>query len=462
MRVLIVDDDRDLRGSLSSSLKKNGFQILEAETGEGALESMRAESPELILLDSGLPDMDGMEALRRIRRNDREALVIMMTADGRADFGVEAARLGAMDCVTKPLDLLQVQGLVGSASENVRLRDEARNAEHLKVGHRESDRLVLGKSKGMRAIVDIIEKVSESKASTVLIEGENGTGKEMVAKAIHFMSRDRNGPWIDVNIANLPETLIESELFGHEKGAFTDARSRKLGLMEMAAGGTLFLDEIGEMPAAVQVKLLRVIETKVFRRLGGVTDLRVDARIIAATNRDLRAMVADGTFREDLYFRLRVIPVRVPPLRERAADISLLAQFFVEQLNRELSKSVKGFAPEAKELLLRYRWPGNVRELRNVIERIMILEAKEVILSEHLPTEILVAAQVNPVVRPKSAGAETSEFLPLPLGIIEKRHIQLTLEWAGQNKTRAAKALGISRQTLREKLKQYEREALEE
>jgi len=462
MRVLVVDDDRDLRGSLCSSLKESGFAVLEAESGSGALEFVRLESPELVLLDAGLPDMDGMEALRQIRRTDREALVIMMTADGRADFGIEAARLGAMDCVTKPFDLDQLRGVVGDAFDSVRLRQEARRAEHLKVGHRESDRLVLGKSKGMRSIVDIIEKVSASKASTVLIEGENGTGKEMVAKAIHFLSRDRNGPWIDVNLANLPESLIESELFGHEKGAFTDARSRKLGLTEMEAGGTLFLDEIGEMPPQVQAKLLKVIETKVFRRLGGVSDLRVDTRIIAATNRDLRAMVQEGGFREDLYFRLRVIPIRVPPLRERSADVSLLAQFFVEQFNRELSKNVKGFSPEARALLLRYPWPGNVRELRNVIERVMILEAKEVILSEHLPSEILMGAQGRSAAgEAATVSAEANdEFLPVPLSIIEKRHIQETLIWANGNKTRAAKALGISRQTLREKLKQYQKDEL--
>jgi two-component system response regulator AtoC len=458
MRVLIADAEIDLRTSLSEALTADGFDILQADCGHHALDLVRQQSPELVFLGSSLPDMDGIETLRQIRRVDREALVIMMTADGRADFGVTAARLGAMNCVTKPLEMERVREMVRSVGDSIQLREEARNVRHLKVGHRESDRLVLGKSRAMGNIVDIIQKVAASGASTVLIEGENGTGKEMVAKAIHFASLDRNGPWVDVNLANLPESLIESELFGHEKGAFTDARTRKLGLVEMAAGGTLFLDEIGEMPLQIQAKLLKVIETKVFRRLGGVTDLRVDARIIAATNRDLKRQVEEGEFREDLYFRLKVIPVRVPPLRERKEDIPLLAQFFVEQYNRELSKNVKGFSAEARDLLLLYRWPGNVRELRNAIERILILEAKEVVQSEQLPVEILLATEAGPAPAMTAPPGEAVPFAPLPLGLVEKRHIEATLAWARGNKTKAARALGISRQTLREKLKQYERE----
>jgi DNA-binding NtrC family response regulator len=457
MRILIVDDEKTLRTSLSTSLVEGGLDVLEVDTGGDALQTVRQQSPELVLLDTGLPDMDGLEVLRQIRRIDREVFVIVTTADGGVESAVEAMKLGAMNCIPKPYDVARVGSVVDDALENLRLRDEARHANHLKVGHRESDRLVLGNSKAMLNIVEIIEKVAVSKASTVLIEGENGTGKELVAKAIHFSSRDRNGPWVDVNIANLPDSLIESELFGHEKGAFTDARTRKRGLTEIAAGGTLFLDEIGEMPAHVQAKLLKVIETKVFRRLGGVVDLRVDARIIAATNRDLRKMVQEGGFREDLYFRLRVIPIRVPPLRERASDIPLLAQFFVEQFNRELSKNVKGFSQDARELLLRYPWPGNVRELRNVIERIMILEAHEVILAEHLPGEILMGGE-TPGSGRAAAPAEARSFAPVPLSIIERRHILETLAWAEGNKTKASKALGISRQTLREKLKQYEKD----
>lgn len=459
MRILIADDERNLRWSLSIALKEDGFDVLEAESGVETLDIVRREAPELVLLDVRLPDMSGIDVLKQIRRIDREVLVIVMTAYGGIESAVEAVTLGAMNYVAKPFELERIRALVNNALENVRLRQEARQARHLRAGHRESDRLVLGKSKRMRAIVDIIEKVAASKASTVLIEGENGTGKELVAKAIHFASRDRTGPWVDVNLANLPEGLIESELFGHEKGAFTDAKSRKRGLVEMAAGGTLFLDEIGEMPVAVQAKLLKVIETKVFRRLGGVVDLRVDARIIAATNRDLKKLVEEGGFREDLYFRLKVIPVYAPSLRERAPDIPLLAQFFVEQFNRELSKNVKGFSPEAKEMLVRYPWPGNVRELRNVIERIMILEGKEVILAEHLPAEILMVGETTRATQARAGGMGGS-FVPVPLHVIERRHIEETLGWAKGNKTKAAKALGISRQTLREKLKQYQRDAV--
>ncbi|MCK4546428.1 MAG: sigma-54-dependent Fis family transcriptional regulator [Candidatus Eisenbacteria sp.] len=456
MRILIVDDEKNLRSSLTTSLGGGGFDVLEADTGGDAVESVRRESPELVLLDTRLPDMDGLEVLRQIRRIDRDVLVIVTTADGGVDCAVEAMKLGAMNCIPKPYDLERIGSLVGHAAESVRLRQEARHAQHLKVGHRESDRLVLGNSRSMLSIVEIIEKVAASKASTILIEGENGTGKELVAKAIHFLSRDRNGPWVDVNVANLPENLIESELFGHEKGAFTDARARKRGLAEIAAGGTLFLDEIGEMPLHLQAKILKVIESKIFRRLGGVVDLRVDARIIAATNRDLRKLASDGGFREDLYFRLQVIPIRVPPLRERVSDILLLAQFFVEQFNRELSKNVKGFSAEAGALLLRYAWPGNVRELRNVIERIMILEAHELILAEHLPAEILVRGEwVGTGQIP--TGMETPAFAAVPLSTVERYHILETLVWAQGNKTKASKALGISRQTLREKLKQYEK-----
>jgi transcriptional regulator with PAS, ATPase and Fis domain len=302
----------------------------------------------------------------------------------------------------------------------------------------------------MSSIVDIIEKVAASGTSTVLIQGESGTGKELVAKAIHHLSEGKERrPFLAINCAGLPENLLESELFGHEKGAFTDARDRKRGLLEIANGGTLFLDEIGEMPLGLQGRLLRVLETKSFRRVGGVQDIEVEVRIVAATNRDLKREAQEARFREDLFFRLNVVPIDIPPLRERAADVPVLASYFVQAFNRELNRTVRGFSPGARKLLEAYHWPGNVRELRNVIERAILLESSDVILESHLPLELSPGTPARPV--------DDEDFVPRPLREIELEYIQRTLQHFDGNKSRAARELGISRQTLRDKLQAAER-----
>lgn len=317
-------------------------------------------------------------------------------------------------------------------------------------GRGEKDRFVLGKSDSMAAIGQIVHKIAAAKTSTVLVLGESGTGKEMVANAIHYLSTGgtRHSPFVPLNCAAIPDTLLESELFGHEKGAFTDAREEKPGLIEAAEGGTLFLDEIGEMSLPLQSRILRVIETKQLRRLGGVTDRTVEVRIIAATNRDLRHLVREARFREDLFYRLDVVTVRLPPLRDRVEDIDDLARFFIQYYNRDMGKAVRGLTPEALALLRRHTWPGNVRELRNVIEAAILLEGDEWLLPEHLPrlhaeTEERAESQIE---------ARAEAYRPRTLREVEIEHIRATMAYTGGNKTRAAALLGISRQTLREKL----------
>jgi DNA-binding NtrC family response regulator len=361
--------------------------------------------------------------------------------------------MGAYYFLTKPFELDRVAALVADAMVNIETAREARTARQIQFGSRETDRFLVGNAPGMRSVLEIIEKVAGSPTSTILIQGESGTGKELVAKAIHFRSQgnDRR-PFLAINCAGLPETLLESELFGHEKGAFTDAREKKRGLLEIANSGTLFLDEIGEMPLGLQARLLRVLETKSFRRVGGTQDVEVELRIIAATNRDLKREAQQGRFREDLFFRLNVVPVNIPPLRERLDDVPLLASYFVQHFNRELNRTVRGFSQGARRLLQSYHWPGNVRELRNVIERAILLESTDVILESHLPLEI--AARTAPPM-----DAEPAAFIPRPLREVEMEHLKRTLEWCRGNKSRAAKLLGISRQTLRDKLAMSEAEA---
>ncbi|MGQ9810677.1 MAG: sigma-54 interaction domain-containing protein, partial [bacterium] len=328
---------------------------------------------------------------------------------------------------------------------------EAQSVKRFRVGRRESDLFIVGKSEIMQRISDLIEKVASSKASTVLIQGESGTGKGLIARAIHKKSNSRERPFIEITCSSLPETLLESELFGYEKGAFTDAKSSKIGLVELAQGGTLFLDEIGELPLNLQAKLLRLIETKCFRRIGGVRDIEVDTRVIAATNCDLKSAMEHGKFREDLYFRLMVIPIYVPPLRERKEDIPILARHFIDYFNEELKKYVRGVSKQAMQAMLQYDWPGNVRELRNTIERAILLESTDLILPEHLPKEITESLESEVSFSDRISSLLGSE--PITLLEAETIAIKNALKWTGGNKTKAAKLLGISRQTLRNKIR---------
>ena len=444
--ILIVDDEKNLRWSLKIALEERGHRVQEADSGEECLRVLRSSRYDLVFLDVRLPGSDGLQVLGEIRRQHAETIVIMMSAYGGMDSASSAIQMGAYYFLTKPFELDRVVALVSDAMVNIETAREARTTRQIQFGSREADRFLVGNAPGMRSVLEIIEKVAGSGTSTILIQGESGTGKELVAKAIHFRSQGtERRPFMAINCAGLPETLLESELFGHEKGAFTDARETKRGLLEIANSGTLFLDEIGEMPLGLQARLLRVLETKTFRRVGGTQDIEVELRIVAATNRDLKREAQQARFREDLFFRLNVVPINIPPLRDRLEDVPLLASYFVQHFNRELNRTVRGFSAGARLLLQRYHWPGNVRELRNVIERAILLESTDVILESHLPLEIVPPAEA----RTESIQAS---FFPRPLHEVELEHIRRMLQWCGGNKSRAAKLLGISRQTLRDKL----------
>jgi DNA-binding NtrC family response regulator len=449
--ILIVDDEKNLRWSLRIGLEQHGHHVDEATTGEECLDMLRERPRDLVFLDVRLPGRDGMDILQDVRRLYGNTIVVMMSAYGEEGSRSDALQRGAYYFLPKPFELSHVIDLVSDAMVNIDTARAAQTARQIRIGNRESDRFIIGNSPRMTSVVDIIEKLAASSAATVLIQGESGTGKELVAKAIHHMShREERRPFLAINCAGLPENLLESELFGYEKGAFTDAKDKKQGLLEIANSGTLFLDEIGEMPIGLQARLLRVLETKTFRRIGGIADIEVDLRIVAATNRDLMREAQEGRFREDLFFRLNVVPIDIPPLRERADDIPILASYFVRHFNHELGRTVRGFSREARDLLKAYHWPGNVRELKNVVERAILLESSDVILASHLPIELA----PRPVAAPVS---DETTFVPRPLREIELEYIQRAVEYFNNNKSQAARRLGISRQTLRDKLRAAER-----
>ena len=450
-RILIVDDEKTIRWSLGEALRNIDYEVAEAENGKNALKVFQDDPFDLVILDLKLPDIDGIQVLKKLKETDSEVPVIMMTAYGEIETAVEAIKNGAYDFILKPFQLEKMKVSIANALESSSLKQQL---DGIRKKERETYNFknFLGRSKVMQEVFKKLKKIGESKASTILIQGESGTGKELVARAIHESSNGSNRPFLEINCAALPETLLESELFGHEKGAFTDAKYRKKGLFELAEGGTIFLDEIGEMGITLQSRLLRVIENKTFRRVGGVKDLRVNTRIISATNRDLKQAIKEGKFRNDLYYRLQVIPVYLPPLRERKEDIPLLANHFIAMFNKEFKKNVRSISPEVEKLLQRYSWPGNVRELKNIIERAMLLEAEEELLPEHLPPEIIGNEEE---ILPHEGPATIDELYPITLKEMERLVIEKTLNETGQNKSQAAKILGISRQTLREKVKQY-------
>ncbi|HYJ33915.1 MAG TPA: sigma-54 dependent transcriptional regulator [Candidatus Binatia bacterium] len=453
--VLVVDDERSLRFTLSESLSEEGYRVETASDGAEALSKVETGDFQLVLLDQKLPDSNGIEVLRKIKTKRPELPVVIMTAYGKFENAVEAARAGCYDYIGKPFELDHIKLVLSNALELATARDEVarlKAAERRRAG----STIVSGGSPAMEKIFGTMKKVTQSGSSTILLEGETGVGKELVAREIHDLSARREGPFVAVNCSAFPESLLEGELFGSEKGAYTDSKGRRRGVMEQANGGTLFLDEIGEMQANLQARLLRALEQRRFRRLGGETDVSVDIRVVAATNRDLKVMVDQGKFREDLYFRLAVIRVPVPPLRERTGDLQSLIDHFVDHFNREFGKRVKGPNEDALALMLAYRWPGNVRELKNVIERAVLLESEEWILPEHLPLEIVGAGGSAPKVLETRLHVDAGV---LTLAKAEQIAIEMALGQAGGNKTRAAEALGISRQTLRTKLKEYRMEA---
>jgi two-component system response regulator AtoC len=456
--VLIIDDERSLRFTLTEALRGEGFRVFDASGGEAGFAVLRDEDIDVVLLDQKLKESgeDGLEVLKLIKRDWPDIEVIMMTAHGRFDSAVLATRLGCYQYLGKPFELDQLVLVLRSALENRALKREVEVLKRSESGRYPMD-LVEGSSPAMRRVLDELDKISAG-STTVLLRGETGAGKELMARRVHEKSPVAAGPFVEVNCSSIPENLLESELFGYEKGAFTDAKQRKKGLFELADGGTLFLDEIGEMSVNLQSKLLRVLETRSFKRVGGTSNVVVNVRIVAATNRDLKRAVAEGQFREDLYYRLAVVPVVIPPLRERIEDLPGLVEHFLRHFNRELRKSVTEVSPAALELLSAHDWPGNVRELRNVIERAILLGSGSRIEADHLPMELKGRAAA------KSTGSEDASGLAalaarndgiLTVAEAEKYAIQVAIGRFEDNKTRAAEALGISRQTLRQKLKDY-------
>jgi DNA-binding NtrC family response regulator len=445
--VLVVDDEPDMRELLRDELSERGYRVAAAANGRDAARQLREGDYAVVLTDLRMQGMQGLELLNEVKRDYPGTNVIIMTAFGSVESAIEAMKQGAYDYVTKPVKTDELALVVDKAVRDALLR---REVQHLRRAVREdySFHQILGKSKPMRKVFDLIRRVADSQTN-VLITGESGTGKELAAKAIHFNSDRRNGPFVPVNCAAIPETLLESELFGHVKGAFTDAKGDKRGLFEEANGGTLFLDEISELPVMLQAKLLRAIQEKEIRRVGSTKAVAVDTRIIAATNLALAEEVRAKRFREDLYYRLNVIEIMMPPLRERREDIPLLVDAFLKKCAEAGKKAVKGIAESALALLLDYPWPGNVRELENVIERAVTLARGEKVMPEDLPPAIHGSRGDKKVI-------DEAANRTLPLEDVEKEYILRILDKTGGNKYQAAQLLGIDRKTLYRKLGEIE------
>jgi DNA-binding NtrC family response regulator len=458
-RILVVDDEKMIRWSLGEALRGWGFEPVEAATVSAALAEFEAEPPAAVLLDINLPDGSGLDVLLKIRQRQHDAVVIMITANILVDETIAALRGGAYDFIGKPINLEELQVAIRNGIEAGRLRKEV-NLFRRERAQQFSFEQIIGESPAMREMLGLAHKVAESEVSSVLLQGESGTGKDLVAKAIHYHSARAENPFVAINCAALPGTLIESELFGYEKGAFTDAKARKEGLFEQAEGGTLFLDEIGELELSLQAKLLRVLEEGSFRRVGGLKDLPLDVRVIAASNRDLKTEGEAGRFRSDLYYRLSVIQIDIPPLRERGDDIRVLAEHYLSSFKNRLRKSIASIAPEALATFRRYQWPGNVRELRNVIERAMILEDGDEITAKYLPRGLAVESHAGSAT-PSIAAAHIA--LPadgVSLEDVEMSLVRQALERSGGNQTKAAELLHISRDQLRYRMKKLEELAI--
>src|SRR5690348_9202160 len=385
--ILVLDDEALTLKTISRALRDEGFEVFLAMTGEEALEIVAREKPDVALVDVVLPGINGIEVLRQIKRQNPASIVVMMSAYHMVDRAVESMKLGAYDYLIKPFHIADMVNTIRRATEMLSLRVRVRETVESAKGRYDFGHVVT-QNPSMRAILEMARKAAEAEHTTILIQGESGTGKGVLAKAIHYASPRASMPLLELNCASLPDTLLESELFGYEQGAFTDARRRKEGLLERASGGTVFLDEIGNMSLSVQAKLLRVLEEGTFMRLGGTRPIKVDVRLIAATNANLKEAVAQGRFREDLFYRLNVVPLTLPPLREHSEDVMPMALEMMQRYNAELKKNFTGFTPAAAELLVKYPWPGNIRELKNVIERTMILAPEGDIDAEFLPEEI--------------------------------------------------------------------------
>lgn len=449
--ILVIDDEKLIRWSIIQKLTDWEYNTCEAENGEQAFQVMRKESPDLVILDLHLPDRLGIEILRELKQEWPGLPVIMVTAYGSIDEAVASMRLGAYDFITKPIDFDKLQRTLGHALEALNLKNElAYYKEKEQQRFHTSD--IVADSPIMRDIIKMTKTIARSETSIVLLQGESGTGKDLLAQAIHHLSRRSEGPFLAINCSAIPENLLESELFGYEKGAFTDAKQQKKGQIELAHNGTLFLDEISTLTLPLQAKLLRFLETQIFKRIGGLRDIEVNIRVIAATNQDLEEATQDGTFRQDLFYRLNVCPIFIPPLRERFEDILPLARHFVRQDNVKFRKNIKGINKKAEKVLLDYIWPGNIRELKNALERAMIFEEGTYVTPDHLP--IRAGGTIGPVPNPLPASKSTSN--EMTLAEMEQTLLINALKQANGKLAHAARILDITRDTLRYKIKKWE------
>ncbi|TCT15569.1 DNA-binding NtrC family response regulator [Natranaerovirga pectinivora] len=438
-RILIVDDEKNMRWALKKAFESETYELYEAENGEEAIQQFNKYTPDLVLLDIRMPKLNGLEVLKKLQEDNKNVAIIMITAYGDVESALEAMKLGALDYITKPFEIEELKGRIRKVFESEMNKSQDRITYE--------DHKIVGNSSKIINVLHMVQRVANTTA-TVLIQGESGTGKELIARSLHQISDRKEKPYITVNCGALPEALLESELFGHEKGAFTGAINKNIGRFERAEGGTLFLDEIGELSLPMQVKLLRALQEKEIERVGGKSTIKIDVRVVTATNRNLIEMIKKGTFREDLYYRLNVVSVELPPLRERKEDIPELINFFIQKYAVKFNRDVYKMSDIAIELLKRYAWPGNIRELENIIERAVILSLGETITPEVLPREIIGFQQENKRFELPEEGIDLEE--------VEKNLILQAVEKAKGNQTEAAKLLGITRQTLIYRMNKYE------
>jgi len=466
LKILIIEDEKLIRWSLEKHLTAKGYVVFTAESGEDGMKLYESNHPEIVIVDNKLPGMQGLEVIVKLKSLDEDVVIVFMTAYGSIETAVNAMKAGASEYINKPFVFEEIDVILNHIISKMKILREIQLLRRQQKDVVTFDH-ILGESAPFRQIIQLSKKIARTETTTILLLGESGTGKDMFAYAIHNESTRSKKPFVTINCSSLPETLLESELFGHEKGAFTDARQLKKGLFEIAEGGTVFLDEIGEINQATQIKLLGVLENRVVRRLGGTINIPVDIKIIAATNRDLKRAVEEKLFREDLYYRLKVFQLTLPPLRERKEDISILADYFINYYNHQFQKNIGKINEVISQLLMQYNWPGNIRELRNVIERAVILETMSTLQPESLPGEIVslhengkrgATAVHDDIAKPTGQQTPFEIILSqdgLSLYDIERQIIQQALNKTENNQTRTSKLLGISRDTLRYKLKKY-------